>query len=69
MQSVTEKKDELYSNRIQAPQDFVHHVRIEVCTAVTMKYTVFWDVTPSDSYKNRRFGGTYRLHHQGDKNR
>jgi hypothetical protein len=24
---------------------------------------------PCDSCKNRRFGGTYRLRHQGDKNR
>jgi hypothetical protein len=30
---------------------------------VTMK------VTPCGSYKNRRFGGTYRLHNRGDKNR
>jgi hypothetical protein len=37
--------------------------------AVTMKNTVFWDVTPCDSCKSRRFGGTYRFHHQGDKNR
>jgi hypothetical protein len=28
-----------------------------------MENSVFWDVTP-----NRRFGGMYRLHHQGDKN-
>jgi hypothetical protein len=32
---------------------------------VTMKNAVFWDVTPCDSCKNRRFGGTYRLHLQG----
>jgi hypothetical protein len=25
---------------------------------------VFWDVTPYGSCKNRRFGGTYPLHHQ-----
>jgi hypothetical protein len=30
-------------------------------TAVTMKNTVFWDVTPCGSCKNRRFGGSYRL--------
>jgi hypothetical protein len=30
---------------------------------------VFWDVTPCGSCKNRRFGGTGRLLHQGDKNR
>jgi hypothetical protein len=33
-------------------------VRFEVFTAVTMKTGVFWDVTPCDSCKNRRFGGT-----------
>jgi hypothetical protein len=29
---------------------------------------VFWEVMPCGSCKNRRFGGTYRLHHQGEKN-
>jgi hypothetical protein len=32
-----------------------------------MKKGVFWDVTPCGSCKNRCFGGTYRLLHQGDK--
>jgi hypothetical protein len=32
-----------------------------------MKNGVFWVVTPCDSCKNRRFGGTWRLLHQGDK--
>jgi hypothetical protein len=36
--------------------------------AVTMKNAVFWDVTPCGSCKNKRIGGTFRLHHQGDKN-
>jgi hypothetical protein len=36
--------------------------------AVTMKDAVIWGVTPYGSCKNRRFGGTYRLHHQGGKN-
>jgi hypothetical protein len=35
----------------------------------TRKDGVFWDVTLCGSCKNRRFGGTYRLLHQGDKNR
>jgi hypothetical protein len=26
------------------------------------------NVTPCDSCKNRRFGGTYCLHHQGEEN-
>jgi hypothetical protein len=34
-----------------------------------MENVVFWDVTPCGSCKDRRFGGTYRIHHQGDKNR
>jgi hypothetical protein len=33
-------------------------VRFEVFTAVTMKNAVFCDVTPCDTCKNRRFGGT-----------
>jgi hypothetical protein len=34
-----------------------------------LKNGVFWDVTPWGSCKNRRFGGTWRLLHQGDKKR
>jgi hypothetical protein len=34
-----------------------------------MKKAVLLEVMPCGSCKNRRFGGTYRLHHQGDKNR
>jgi hypothetical protein len=44
-------------------------VRFEVFTAVTMKNGVFWVVTPCGSCKNGRFGGTWPLLHQGDKNR
>jgi hypothetical protein len=46
-----------------------YFVRFEVVTAMTMKNVVFWDVTPCGCCMNRRFGGTYRFHHQGDKNR
>jgi hypothetical protein len=31
-----------------------------------MQNAVFWDVTLCGSCNNRRFGGTYHLHHQGD---
>jgi hypothetical protein len=48
---------------------YVDDVRFEVFTAVTMKNCVFWDVTLCCSCKNQRFGGTWRLLHQGDKNR
>jgi hypothetical protein len=44
----------------------VRLVGIEVLTAVVMKSTIFWDITPCSLLKvNRRFGGTYRLHLQG----
>jgi hypothetical protein len=37
-------------------------VRFEVITAVVMKSTIFWDITPYSPLKvNRRFGGTCRL--------
>jgi hypothetical protein len=44
-------------------------VRFEVSTAVTMKNGVFWDVTPCGYCEIRRFGGTFRFLHQGDKSR
>jgi hypothetical protein len=28
---------------------------------------IFWEMTPCGSYKNRRFGGSYRLHLQGER--
>jgi hypothetical protein len=37
-------------------------------TDVTIKNAVFRDVTQYGSCKNRRIGGTCRLHHQGEKN-
>jgi hypothetical protein len=41
-------------------------VGFEVHTAVVMKSTHFWDITPCSPLKvNRRFRGTYRLHIQG----
>jgi hypothetical protein len=43
------------------------NVRFEVFTALTMKNGVFWDVMQYGSCKNRCFGGTWRLLHQGDK--
>jgi hypothetical protein len=55
-------------NQLQQIQQQKKNVRFEVFTAVTMKNGVFWAVTPCGSYKNRRFGGTWRLLHQGDKN-
>jgi hypothetical protein len=47
------------------------HVLLPLISAnfsFTMKNAVFLDVTPCDFCKNRGFRGTFRLHHQGDKN-
>jgi hypothetical protein len=44
-------------------------VRFEVLTAVTMQNAVFRDITPCGSCKNRSFGGTHLVHHQGNKDR
>jgi hypothetical protein len=44
-------------------------LRFYVLAAVTMKNAVFWYITPFGSCKNRRFGGAYRLHHKGDRDR
>jgi hypothetical protein len=49
-------------------KSFFVFVTFEVFTAMIMN-AVFWGVTPCSSRENRRFGGKYRLHHQGDKNR
>jgi hypothetical protein len=39
------------------------HVGFEVLTAVIMKSTIFWNITPCIPLSvNRRFGETYRLH-------
>jgi hypothetical protein len=48
-------------NKVKAEKK---RVRFEVFTAVTMKNGGFWDVTPCGSCNDRRFGGTYRIHHQ-----
>jgi hypothetical protein len=40
-------------------------VELRVFMAVTKRSTNFWAVVPCSPLKvNRRFGGTYRLHHQ-----
>jgi hypothetical protein len=47
-----------------------YFVGFEVSTAVLMNSIIFWDMTPcSSSSFNRRFGGIYRLHLQGRRNK
>jgi hypothetical protein len=41
-------------------------LRSDTLTAVVMKSTIFWDITPCSPLKvGWRFGATYRLHSQG----
>jgi hypothetical protein len=43
-----------------------NNVEFGVFTAVVMKSIIFWDMTPCSPLNcTRRFGGTYRLHLQG----
>jgi hypothetical protein len=58
-------KGAIYNSR-----SLMNHTLLLLCkiwdfTAVTMKYSVFWDVAPCRYCANQRFGGTYRLHIQG----
>jgi hypothetical protein len=56
--------------RLQIAVDIIIYVGFEVLTAVVMKSTVFWDITPCSPLSvSRRFGGTYRLHREGRKNK
>jgi hypothetical protein len=43
--------------------------KLQSNTRLFLKNGVFWVVTPCGSCKNRRYGGTWRLLHHGDRNR
>jgi hypothetical protein len=46
--------------------NILRNVGFDVLTAVVMKSSIFWDITPCNPLRiNRRFGGTCRLHIQG----
>jgi hypothetical protein len=47
---------------------FMVFLSSKVFKAVIMKNAAFQDVTSCGTSKNRCFGGTYRLHHQGENN-
>jgi hypothetical protein len=47
--------------------DMFLHVVLYFYATSDLKSGVFWDVAPCGSCKNRRFGGTWLLLHQGDK--
>jgi hypothetical protein len=61
---------EHFSHAVQDVLNNTYHVGFEVFTAVVMKYIISWDMTLcSLSSFSRRFGGKYRLHLQGRRNK
>jgi hypothetical protein len=55
-----------FHSQLQSFIAFVTHI---ISPTHTGYEEFFWDVTSCSSWKNRRFGGTQRIQHQGDKNR
>jgi hypothetical protein len=54
---------------IKHPKPYeIKHVFLLYNHSQYLKNTAFWDVSPCGSCKNRRFGGTYCLHPQGENN-
>jgi hypothetical protein len=48
----------------------IHSLGFQVFTAVIVKSIIFWDMTACSSLSsNRRFGGIYRFHLQGRRNK
>jgi hypothetical protein len=61
---------ECFSERHTLITDICIHIGFEVFTVVVLKSIIFWDMRPCSPLSfNRRFGGTYRLHLQGRRNR
>jgi hypothetical protein len=50
-------------SNVETMQDRINKIH----AILNLKNAVFWDVAPCRSCENRRFGGTYYLHHQGRK--
>jgi hypothetical protein len=61
------QKKHLHTGKMKTPSELRFGIaRFEVLTAVVMKGTIFWDITPCSPLSvNRRFGETYRFHLQG----
>jgi hypothetical protein len=64
-----DKTDDVKDSFYEESELVLDSVRFDVFTLGTTKNVVLWDVTEDGSSMGRRFGGTCRLHHQGDKNR
>jgi hypothetical protein len=55
-----------FARNLNVFREKLNQMALEVLTAVVMKSTVLWDITPCSALKsNRRFRGTYGLHLQG----
>jgi hypothetical protein len=56
------------ATRRNIPEDGILHSHRRENVKSYAKNAVFWDVSPCSSCGNRRFGGTYWLHLQGENN-
>jgi hypothetical protein len=63
----------MYLYRLQIKWDYEKELYVARLDAVRYAYSErecrLLGVKPCDSCKNRRFGGTYRRYHHGEKNR
>jgi hypothetical protein len=64
---MSDEERKQYLEDVKATRWVSEWVRFQVLSAPSMKVTVFWDVVPCCLIQtDRRFGGVYCLHHQGD---
>jgi hypothetical protein len=58
------------SSEREIPKALVYAVETRLkAQHCSLKNAAFWNEMPRGSCNNRRFGGTYRLHYQSEKNR
>jgi hypothetical protein len=50
---------------VSETMDFCSRLALQIAQGDCIMIIIFWEMTPCGSYKNRRFGGLYRLHLQG----
>jgi hypothetical protein len=64
--AVTSNRSTFFRNVGSYKKTFVF-LRFEAFAVVTMKNSIFWDVTPCGSCRIRNLRGTYRIHRRGGK--
>jgi hypothetical protein len=59
---------QIYPKWLSESESHLNKIKAILKTPVIKGKQYFWDVIPCGSCRNRRFWGTYHLHHEGDKN-